>query len=80
MRVYGSFVFAPARVDRSLGSSHDLSPFLAICSLRSIQVSANGPGFIRGLGLWFLLAVPSTYTNSMVRIIALLLGMSDIDF
>lgn len=29
-------------------------------------VSANGRGFIRGLGLWFLLAVPSTYTNSMV--------------
>ncbi|KAE8231048.1 hypothetical protein CF326_g3945 [Tilletia indica] len=30
-------------------------------------VSANGKGFIRGLGLWFALAVPSTYTNSMIR-------------
>lgn len=30
-------------------------------------VSANGPGFLRGLGLWFLLAIPSTYTNSMIR-------------
>ena len=29
-------------------------------------VSANGKGFLRGLGLWFVLAVPSTYTNSMV--------------
>ncbi|KII91168.1 hypothetical protein PLICRDRAFT_37870 [Plicaturopsis crispa FD-325 SS-3] len=30
-------------------------------------VSANGRGFAKGLGLWFLLAVPSTYTNSMIR-------------
>ncbi|KAG6844809.1 hypothetical protein H0H87_003475 [Tephrocybe sp. NHM501043] len=30
-------------------------------------VSANGKGFIRGLGLWFLLAIPSTYTNSLIR-------------
>jgi ATP-binding cassette subfamily D (ALD) long-chain fatty acid import protein len=29
-------------------------------------ISANGKGFINGLGLWFLLAIPSTYTNSMV--------------
>jgi hypothetical protein len=29
-------------------------------------VSADGKGFIRGLGLWFALAIPSTYTNSMV--------------
>ena len=29
-------------------------------------VSANGKGFIRGLGWWFALAIPSTYTNSMV--------------
>lgn len=33
-------------------------------------VSANGKGFIRGLGLWFLLAIPSTYTNSMVSVTA----------
>ncbi|KAJ6488117.1 ABC transporter transmembrane region 2-domain-containing protein [Mycena vitilis] len=30
-------------------------------------VRADGKGFIRGLGLWFLLAIPSTYTNSMIR-------------
>ncbi|EGO29364.1 hypothetical protein SERLADRAFT_445189 [Serpula lacrymans var. lacrymans S7.9] len=30
-------------------------------------VSADGKGFLRGLGLWFLLAIPSTYTNSMIR-------------
>lgn len=30
-------------------------------------VSADGPGFVRGIGLWFLLAIPSSYTNSMVR-------------
>ncbi|KAI8969432.1 ABC transporter transmembrane region 2-domain-containing protein [Trametes punicea] len=30
-------------------------------------VSADGRGFLKGLGLWFLLAIPSTYTNSMIR-------------
>lgn len=30
-------------------------------------VSADGKGFLKGLGLWFLLAIPSTYTNTMVR-------------
>ncbi|KAI0031943.1 ABC transporter transmembrane region 2-domain-containing protein, partial [Vararia minispora EC-137] len=30
-------------------------------------VSADGSGFLKGLGLWFALAVPSTYTNSMIR-------------
>ncbi|WFD29937.1 ATP-binding cassette long-chain fatty acid transporter pxa1 [Malassezia sp. CBS 17886] len=30
-------------------------------------ISADGPGFIRGLGLWFALAVPATYTNAMIR-------------
>ncbi|THH15030.1 hypothetical protein EW146_g5392 [Bondarzewia mesenterica] len=30
-------------------------------------VSANGKGFLCGLGLWFLLAVPSIYTNSMIH-------------
>ncbi|KAF5350965.1 hypothetical protein D9756_008232 [Leucocoprinus leucothites] len=30
-------------------------------------VKADGKGFLRGLALWFLLAIPSTYTNSMVR-------------
>lgn len=29
------------------------------------QVSANGKGFMRGLGWWFVLALPSTYTNAM---------------
>ncbi|KAJ3519840.1 hypothetical protein NM688_g9243 [Phlebia brevispora] len=30
-------------------------------------VSADGKGFLKGLGLWFLLAIPSTYTNSMIH-------------
>jgi ATP-binding cassette, subfamily D (ALD), peroxisomal long-chain fatty acid import protein len=29
-------------------------------------VSADGKGFLKGLGLWFALAIPSTYTNTMV--------------
>lgn len=32
-------------------------------------VSANLRGFLRGLAYWYLLAIPSTYTNSMVRFI-----------
>ncbi|KAH7924686.1 hypothetical protein BV22DRAFT_1090377 [Leucogyrophana mollusca] len=30
-------------------------------------VTADGPAFLRGLALWFALAVPSIYTNSMIR-------------
>lgn len=30
-------------------------------------ISADGRGFLRGLGLWFLLSVPATYTNAMIR-------------
>ncbi|TRM67607.1 ABC transporter transmembrane region 2-domain-containing protein [Schizophyllum amplum] len=30
-------------------------------------IRGDGKGFLKGLGLWFLLAVPSTYTNSMLR-------------
>ncbi|KIP09977.1 hypothetical protein PHLGIDRAFT_534842 [Phlebiopsis gigantea 11061_1 CR5-6] len=30
-------------------------------------VSADGRGFLKGLGLWFLLAIPSTYTNTMIH-------------
>ncbi|KAG1811789.1 ABC transporter transmembrane region 2-domain-containing protein [Suillus subaureus] len=30
-------------------------------------VSADGKGFLTGLALWFALAVPSIYTNSMIR-------------
>ncbi|KAJ7048582.1 ABC transporter transmembrane region 2-domain-containing protein [Mycena amicta] len=30
-------------------------------------VRADGKGFLKGLVLWFLLAIPSTYTNSMIR-------------
>lgn len=30
-------------------------------------ISADRPGFVRGLGLWFALAVPATYTNAMIR-------------
>lgn len=35
-------------------------------SLTMLKVRADGKGFLKGLGLWFLLAIPSTYTNSMV--------------
>ena len=31
------------------------------------KVKGNGKGFLKGLGLWFLLTIPSTYTNSMAR-------------
>ncbi|EJD54748.1 hypothetical protein AURDEDRAFT_110247 [Auricularia subglabra TFB-10046 SS5] len=30
-------------------------------------VNADGRGFLTGLALWFALAVPSTYTNTMIR-------------
>lgn len=30
-------------------------------------VSGNGRGFARGLAYWFALALPSMYTNAMVR-------------
>ncbi|KAJ3987046.1 ABC transporter transmembrane region 2-domain-containing protein [Lentinula detonsa] len=30
-------------------------------------VRADARGFLRGLGLWFVLAVPSTYTNVMIK-------------
>ncbi|KAL0958420.1 hypothetical protein HGRIS_000560 [Hohenbuehelia grisea] len=30
-------------------------------------IRADGKGFLKGLALWFLLAIPSTYTNSMIR-------------
>ena len=35
---------------------------------RYLQVSADGKGFLKGIVLWFALAVPSTYTNTMVRL------------
>lgn len=31
-------------------------------------VKADGKGFMRGLALWFLLAIPSSVTNSMVSV------------
>ncbi|KAG2003640.1 ATP-binding cassette transporter [Coprinopsis cinerea AmutBmut pab1-1] len=39
-------------------------------------VKADGKGFLKGLGLWFLLAIPSTYTNSMIRHLQSLLSLS----
>jgi ATP-binding cassette subfamily D (ALD) long-chain fatty acid import protein len=39
-------------------------------------VSANGRGFLRGLTYWFLLAIPSTYTNSMIRYLQSKLAIS----
>ncbi|KAK1223278.1 ATP-binding cassette long-chain fatty acid transporter pxa1 [Marasmius sp. AFHP31] len=38
-------------------------------------VSANGWGFLQGLGLWFALAVPSTITNVMIKHLQSVLGV-----
>ncbi|PPR01356.1 hypothetical protein CVT24_006310 [Panaeolus cyanescens] len=38
-------------------------------------VKADGKAFLRGLGLWFLLAIPSTITNSMIRHLQSLLAL-----
>ena len=45
-----------------------LSVYVARLDGRIVRdiVSADGVGFLKGLGWWFALAVPSTYTNSMV--------------
>ena len=40
------------------------------------RISADRWGFLRGLGLWFALAVPSTYTNSMIRFLQSKLSIS----
>jgi ATP-binding cassette subfamily D (ALD) long-chain fatty acid import protein len=40
------------------------------------QVSANGRGFIQGLVLWFALAIPSVYTNSMIKFLQSKLSIS----
>ncbi|GAA5900102.1 hypothetical protein JCM5296_002057 [Sporobolomyces johnsonii] len=39
-------------------------------------VSANGRGFLRGLVYWFLLAIPSVYTNAMIRYLQSKLALS----
>jgi len=39
-------------------------------------VSANAQGFLRGLVYWWLLAIPSTYTNSMIRYLQQKLSIS----
>lgn len=46
-----------------------LSVYVAHLDGRLVRdiVSADGKGFLRGLGWWFALAVPSSYTNSMLR-------------
>ena len=48
-----------------------LSVYVARLDGRIVRdiVSADGIGFLKGLGWWFALAVPSTYTNSMVSAI-----------
>lgn len=45
-----------------------LSVYVARLDGRIVRniVSADGIGFLKGLGWWFALAVPSSYTNSMV--------------
>lgn len=37
-------------------------------------VGANSRGFVKGMGLWFALAVPSVYTNAMVSKLTVLPG------
>ncbi|KAG8802385.1 hypothetical protein FRC16_009759 [Serendipita sp. 398] len=46
-----------------------LSVYVAHLDGRLVRdiVSADGKGFLRGLGWWFALAIPSSYTNSMLR-------------
>ncbi|KAK4052640.1 ATP-binding cassette long-chain fatty acid transporter pxa1 [Microbotryomycetes sp. JL221] len=39
-------------------------------------VSANGKGFAQGLMYWFMLAIPSVYTNSMIRYLQQKLSIS----
>ncbi|GAA5913043.1 hypothetical protein JCM6882_005545 [Rhodosporidiobolus microsporus] len=39
-------------------------------------VSANGRGFLNGLILWFALAIPSVYTNAMIRFLQSKLSIS----
>ncbi|KAG0663263.1 hypothetical protein C6P46_002853 [Rhodotorula mucilaginosa] len=39
-------------------------------------VSANGKGFLRGLVYWYLLAIPSVYTNAMIRFLQSKLAIS----
>ncbi|GAA6036388.1 hypothetical protein JCM8097_001697 [Rhodosporidiobolus ruineniae] len=39
-------------------------------------VSANGRGFLNGLFLWFALAIPSVYTNGMIRFLQSKLSIS----
>ena len=53
------------KIVKALVRIHSLSSVCKHADIK-IQVSADGRGFLRGLGLWFLLAIPSTYTNSMV--------------
>jgi ATP-binding cassette subfamily D (ALD) long-chain fatty acid import protein len=53
------------KIVKALVCKHSLTS-MCKCANVKIQVSADGRGFLRGLGLWFLLAIPSTYTNSMV--------------
>ncbi|KAL1917272.1 uncharacterized protein VTP21DRAFT_4928 [Calcarisporiella thermophila] len=39
-------------------------------------VSANGPAFLKGLGYWFAISLPATYTNSMIRYLQSKLAIS----
>lgn len=50
-------------------------PSRPLTSIR-VQVSANGKGFLRGLVYWLLLAVPSVYTNAMIRFLQSKLAIS----
>ncbi|KAI8619138.1 ABC transporter transmembrane region 2-domain-containing protein [Chytriomyces sp. MP71] len=39
-------------------------------------ISSNGPAFVRSLSYWFMIAIPATYTNSMIKYLQSKLAMS----
>lgn len=80
LRTYLSLLVA--RLDGKLVG--DLVRRFLVCSVKKTwpltqmlsQVSANGKGFLRGLVYWFLLAIPSVYTNAMIRFLQSKLAIS----
>ena len=53
-------------MERSSETWYVVSLQATVHPLTALQVSADGKGFLKGIVLWFALAVPSTYTNTMV--------------
>ncbi|EKM76452.1 hypothetical protein AGABI1DRAFT_131279 [Agaricus bisporus var. burnettii JB137-S8] len=74
-------LFPPAKLwrNKDLGIVLMHSSFLVLRTVLSIMVArldgrivrdlvkSDGKGFLKGIVLWFVLAIPSTYTNSMIR-------------